>query len=201
MRRRRTEYNTQNKTSNKIKAIFPWLIIIAIVFYSVGGEYDYSFDDSGIDISHKEPYSWDEENVSMQIHRKINDERSLRGYNELEYSSALEEVADYHSKEMAENNFFSHDSPSGETMNDRYDAFGLSCRLSAENIHQTYWKESVQGYGLINTREDVAENVVNGWMNSPGHRENILLEGVESQGIGIFKTEDGEVFVTQNFCG
>jgi uncharacterized protein YkwD len=46
----------------------------------------------------------------------------------------------------------------------------------------------------------LAEVVVDGWMDSPGHRENILEDGYGLQGIGVAISSDEEVFVTQNFC-
>ena len=60
-------------------------------------------------------------------------------------------------------------------------------------------------YSLFNSRtrnyitlEDLAFRIVDGWMNSPGHRENILTETYDRKGIGIGAEES--VWVTQNFC-
>jgi uncharacterized protein YkwD len=50
------------------------------------------------------------------------------------------------------------------------------------------------------TMEEIASQVVNGWMNSPGHRENILNARYDREGIGIAVSSDGKVYVTQNFC-
>ena len=45
-----------------------------------------------------------------------------------------------------------------------------------------------------------AGSVVKGWMDSPGHRENILTNGYESEGIGVAFGSYNTVLVTQNFC-
>jgi uncharacterized protein YkwD len=46
---------------------------------------------------------------------------------------------------------------------------------------------------------ELAERVVDGWMDSPGHRENILTNQFKGEGIGVYSRPDGTVFVTQNF--
>jgi uncharacterized protein YkwD len=54
-----------------------------------------------------------------------------------------------------------------------------------------------------NSQEKIAVTTVQGWMKSPGHRENILPPYFKSEGIGIFintADTDGRVYVTQNFC-
>jgi len=50
------------------------------------------------------------------------------------------------------------------------------------------------------TLEDIAQVTVNGWMESPGHRENILAPQISYQGIGIAFGPDDKVYATQNFC-
>lgn len=74
----------------------------------------------------------------------------------------------------------------------------------AENIFQNWTYESityVNGIPLYdwNTDEQLAQQVVNGWMTSPGHRQNIL-SGFHSEGIGVVITSDDKVYITQNFC-
>ena len=48
--------------------------------------------------------------------------------------------------------------------------------------------------------EELANLVVDGWMDSPGHRENILNSSYDVEGIGVAINDDEEVYVTQNFC-
>ena len=50
------------------------------------------------------------------------------------------------------------------------------------------------------TLEGLAQKAVNGWMNSKGHRENILKASYDRTGIGVAVAEDGKVYFTQNFC-
>jgi len=54
-----------------------------------------------------------------------------------------------------------------------------------------------------NSQDKIAETTVQGWMKSPGHRENILTPYFKSEGIGVFintSDTDGRVYITQNFC-
>jgi len=74
----------------------------------------------------------------------------------------------------------------------------------AENIFQNWTYDSITYVNLIpihdwNTDEDIAQQTVDGWMNSPGHRENILSE-FHSEGIGVAVAADDKVYITQNFC-
>lgn len=154
----------------------------------------------------------DADDVERLIHENVNEERSQRDLQPLSYDPELEEIAKYHSEDMAENGYFSHDSPSGEEMSDRYDKFGYDCRASAggnryytgaENIAYTYYEERISGGIYHDSPVDVAEGVVKQWMESPGHRRNILLEEWNNEGIGVYIKEVPEgtrVYVTQNFC-
>lgn len=153
----------------------------------------------------------DEEKVEELVHQKINEERTQRGLSKLDYSEKLEDIADKHSKDMSQNNYFAHTSPSGQTMSDRYEEANYICSIDtravvqqgAENIAQTWYQEPIStksGTALHENEEDVAEGLVTQWMNSPGHKKNILKTYWNNEGIGIYVTEDDEVFATQNFC-
>jgi len=131
--------------------------------------------------------------LKMEIHTEVNEVREANDLNRLEYSENLESVADRHSEDMATSGYFSHTSPDGVSMSDRYDSANIDC-LGAENI----WR----GTSTFGSESDIAELVVNSWMNSPGHRENIL-DRHRAEGIGIAIGEyegDENLFVTQNFC-
>jgi uncharacterized protein YkwD len=51
-----------------------------------------------------------------------------------------------------------------------------------------------------NSEGKIAETTVQGWMNSRGHRKNILFSHWRSEGIGVAIAPDGKVYITQNFC-
>ncbi|MEQ1568802.1 MAG: CAP domain-containing protein [Myxococcota bacterium] len=106
----------------------------------------------------------------------------------LEFDPTLRGVARAHSEDMADRKFFDHVNPDGDDPFDRMEAAGFAGALP--------WGENI-AMGATS-----AQQVVNGWMNSPGHCVNILLPEYAVIGIGLF--EDPEVpggsWWTQNFA-
>lgn len=129
--------------------------------------------------------------IRMVIHRHVNEERTSRGLPALSYSNQLENVAQSHSEDMADRGYFSHESPSGVGIRERYRRHGAPCSTGGENIFKTQSGTSAE--------QVLAEETVDAWMDSPGHRQNILRGGYNAQAIGIAEGEEW-VYVTQNFC-
>jgi len=82
---------------------------------------------------------------------------------------------------------------------------GNTIHMGAENIFMNIRFNSVStvngdAYYDWNSEEQIAETTVRGWMDSPGHRKNILTPHWRSEGIGVFLSPDDKVYVTQNFC-
>lgn len=154
--------------------------------------------------------------VEAEIHSEVNRVRQERGLSTLATDSRLREIARYHSEDMALKGYFAHDSPDGETMGDRYEKFNYDCRVptgdnryasGAENIAYTYAFARVSKPGGAESHDgdeqEIGAGIVEQWMNSPGHRENILRPYWRNEGIGVAVTEvDGRVrvYATQNFC-
>ena len=148
-------------------------------------------------------------------HELINAQRVMHGFEPLEHDEAIRLIARNHSEDMASRDYFSHVSPDGLDSIDRGDNAGYDCfkdRGSSftfglrENIHQgwlfdSYQKENGRGVNVDwLTVAEIAQIAVDGWMNSPGHRQNILDSSYDRAGMGVAITEDGKVFFTQNFC-
>ncbi|MDC3413734.1 CAP domain-containing protein [Aquibacillus sp. 3ASR75-11] len=110
-----------------------------------------------------------------------NQEREQKGLQPLKSDKELTNVAQTKAEDMATNNYFSHTSPTyGSPFNMMQD-FGIQYTTAAENLAQG---------------QKTPKEVVNGWMNSPGHRKNILNKDVTHIGIGFAK--DGNYW-TQMF--
>jgi len=151
--------------------------------------------------------------LEKKIHGLINAERKKKGLSALQWNVSLNRIARRYSQEMSERNFFSHTDPEGKGFKDRYEEEGFACRLrvgnitclGAENIaqdnlyHSVLYLSGVPSYNW-NTEDQIAASVVKSWMNSKGHRENILTPYLRHQGIGIAVSDDGKVYVTENFC-
>ncbi len=154
--------------------------------------------------------------IEHLVHEEINDRRRAHDLRPIQFDAELRQIARSHSKDMGQNEYFAHTSPDGETMADRYDEFGYDCRVEmsgnryatgAENIAYTYAYEKVvreSGDTVYYANEqEVATGLVGQWMNSTGHRKNILKPYWENEGIGIYTLKiDGKtrVYATQNFC-
>ena len=149
--------------------------------------------------------------LEQRVHQLINQQR----VSSLGLDATLASIARSHSADMARNNYFSHTNLRGQSASDRGAAVGYDCRKDygsyytyglAENIYQAwlygqYWtRNGVVVRKDYHTLEELASLVVDGWMDSLGHRENILNTSYDRQGIGIAISTDEKVYVTQNFC-
>jgi uncharacterized YkwD family protein len=105
----------------------------------------------------------------QEVVRLTNIERVNNGLPELKTDSKLSEVAWYKSRDMVNVGYFDHQSPTYGSPFDMMSQFGVSYTAAAENI----------AYGYA-----TPEAVVEGWMNSPGHRANILNETYTHIGVG-----------------
>ena len=148
------------------------------------------------------------------VHSLINQERVKRGLGALQWDEEIASIARNHSLDMGNENFFSHVNPSGQNPTDRGASAGYDCIKDygsyytsglAENIHQGWLYSSITHINGVafydwNSQGKIADRAVNGWMESQGHRENILKGTYDRTGIGITVTSEGKVFITQNFC-
>jgi len=152
-------------------------------------------------------------NLERRIHGLINNERKHRGLSLLLWDDTLSRIARRHSSDMASRQYFAHESPEGHNFSYRFAQEGYRCSipvggiryLGAENIFQTYLYNSVSRVdGNViynwNSEEKIAQSIVQGWMDSPGHRKNILIPYWINEGIGVAVSPDGKVYITQNFC-
>lgn len=158
------------------------------------------------------------ERIARQMHDRINAARDDRGLPALAWSDSLAHLAEVHSADMAQRRYFNHHSPDGHDVNDRGAALGMTCRYEigqtiyrgfSENIFRigTYrgWREESDGVTTTRTYDYRAESVfapeiVTGWMNSPGHRDNILQPTSRAEGVALVASSDGNLYVTQVFC-
>ncbi|MBQ8341104.1 MAG: LysM peptidoglycan-binding domain-containing protein [Clostridia bacterium] len=105
----------------------------------------------------------------QEVIRLVNAERAKYGLSPLTENWELSRVARYKSQDMKENRYFSHTSPVYGSPFQMIKSFGISYRSAGENI--------AKGYAT-------PQAVVNGWMNSAGHRANILNASFTQIGVG-----------------
>ncbi|MBC7273660.1 MAG: CAP domain-containing protein, partial [Streptomyces sp.] len=120
--------------------------------------------------------------TEAEVLRLVNDERAKAGCSPVAANSALAGLAGAFSADMAARGFFDHTDPDGLTPWDRAEKAGID-DLGGENIARG--------------QADAAA-VMDAWMNSPGHRANILNCDFTTLGVGV-EFGDGGPWWTQNF--
>ena len=142
--------------------------------------------------------------VETHVHDEVNDRRAAEGLAPLEWDETVASVSRAHSGDMVDRDYFAHQNPEGEQPWDRFDDVENYCGGYGENIAMTWVDRPIQsddGVGeRYTTAEELADGLVEQWMNSPPHREAILTESWDSGGVGVTITADGQVFATHNFC-
>jgi hypothetical protein len=119
-------------------------------------------------------------------------EREAASVGTTTHDADLAAVARAHSRDMRARDYVNHTNPDGQDPQDRAAAAGIECRVG-ENIYQT-----PRG-SLADSERALADHVVRSWLDSPGHRRTLLVEGYTRQGVGVAVGDDG-VYVTQLFC-
>lgn len=153
-----------------------------------------------------DPISLEESANEVAMLEIINEVRRRSGLAPVRPDRRLDEVARKHSEEMLSLGYFDHTSPIDEnkSLSDRFENDGVSFRRATENIAKYPYKQpaSVRVAGTseltAQTPGTLAEKMMEGYMNSPGHRANILDPQVGRVGIG---TVIGRRYAynTQNF--
>ncbi len=119
-----------------------------------------------------------------EVLRLVNVERAKNGLSALKADWQLSRVARYKSQDMINKGYFSHTSPTYGSPFKMMESFGIRFSSAGENI----------AYGQRTPAE-----VMKGWMNSPGHRANILSPSYTHIGVGLAKTSSGVNYWTQMF--
>ncbi|MCY6353656.1 CAP domain-containing protein [Clostridium sp. ZS2-4] len=124
--------------------------------------------------------------LENEVLRLVNVERGKQGLKPLKANWQLSRVARYKSQDMIDKNYFSHTSPVYGSPFNMIKNFGINYRRAGENI----------AYGQRTPAE-----VMKAWMNSPGHRQNILNPNYSQIGVGAAKAKNGQLYWTQMFIG
>ncbi|MEC1522401.1 SafA/ExsA family spore coat assembly protein [Neobacillus niacini] len=122
--------------------------------------------------------------IESQVVQLTNQERAKNGLRALTPDWELSRVARYKSIDMRDKNYFSHDSPTYGSPFTMMKNFGISYRSAGENIA---------------AGQTTAQEVVRAWMNSPGHRANILSGNYTHIGVGYAKGGSQRHYWTQMF--
>lgn len=168
------------------------------------------------------PRRFDEDDISNEVKRYINEERTSRGLDPLQTTGntvdTLEDMATSHSVAMADAGKVNHDID-GNSSKSRYEAYGVyeSCQFASEGGGYTIdssgnrletvgktvaGKQYPEGGNLaFNDNETaVASSIVDDWFRSPILQERLTYENANHVGVGVEVTRGGDVYVTANVC-
>ncbi|GAA0328919.1 SafA/ExsA family spore coat assembly protein [Bacillus carboniphilus] len=122
--------------------------------------------------------------IENEVIRLTNQERAKNGLPALQANWELSRIARYKSKDMRDRGYFAHNSPTYGSPFDMIRNFGVNYRTAGENIA---------------AGQRSASEVVKQWMESPGHRQNILNASFKEIGVGYAEGGTYGVYWTQMF--
>ncbi len=120
----------------------------------------------------------------LQALQLLNRDRAKNGLASLTADAKLTQVARNHAADMAKQNYLNHTNLQGQSPFDRMSANAIAYRSAGENIAYNH----------------SLENMEEAWMNSPGHRANILNKGYTHAGVGLYTKADGTIYGVQLFA-
>ena len=122
----------------------------------------------------------------VEVLNLVNKERKANGLKPLTLNKELSNVANIKSRDMIEKGYFDHTSPTYGSPFDMMKKLHISYNTAGENIAMG---------------QKTPSEVMNSWMNSSGHRANILNSTYTELGVGIQKDSNGTIYWTQMFIG
>lgn len=115
-----------------------------------------------------------------QVAQLVNKERAKRGLKPLLHRADLKNIAEKKAQDMINSNYFSHNSPNYGSPFQMLKTFSIHYRAAAENIAKG---------------QTTPQQVMNSWMNSTGHRNNILNGSFDSIGVGFYHGAWVQIFI------
>lgn len=122
--------------------------------------------------------------LEQQVIDLVNKQRAAHGLSQLTANWEVSRVARYKSQDMINKHYFAHQSPTYGSPFTMMQSFGIRFSAGGENI----------AYG-----QKTPQEVMNSWMNSSGHRANILSSVYNQIGVGVAKASNGTYYWTQMF--
>lgn len=127
--------------------------------------------------------------IEQAIFTRVNKERSENGLAPLSYNNTMENYARLKSKDMGDRGYFDHANPEGEL---------ITAQMKRDGVNYNSWGENIAYIQRDSTNASLADQFMTNWMNSPGHRANILSGNFASIGVGVYKVGN-TYYATQEF--
>ncbi len=184
-------------------APFGWIIVSVVVLLgtavAIGNSGILSNDLFSEPNTTKEERKMSAEEIAFDIHYEVNEVRKLHGLKPLSWSSTITEIAKKHSQDMNERNYLSHISPEGEDVADRYEQANFVCKKELSNGDILKGGENLAEISYPDDLTGMGSRIVQSWMDSPSHKQNLLFKEYGREGIGVVISGE-TLYITQNFC-
>ena len=128
--------------------------------------------------------------MELELFQSHNVERAKVGVGSLQLDPVLVQIARQRAQDMADNNYFAHASPSGETAFTIMNELGYFYLIAGENIARNNYPNA-----------ESASVAMDGFMNSQGHRDNILDDRFNKVGVGLVIDGAGMKYFAIIFAG
>lgn len=127
--------------------------------------------------------------IEQAIFIRVNEERTANGLAPLSYNNTMESYGRIKSKDMGDRSYFDHANPEGEL---------ITAQMKRDGVSYNAWGENIAYIQGDYNNSSLANQFMANWMNSQGHRENILSSNFTSIGVGVYKIGN-TYYATQEF--
>ena len=138
--------------------------------------------------------------LEQDIHKIANQARQTNGVQPINYDLKLSDIARTHSQDMAIHQFLSDNTyEGGHNLNYRYTFAGYNCKASSSEYSTS--NENIAVVTLQGNETQIAQHIINTWLDTVADRNNILDSGHQNEGIGVALTENKmAVYATEDLC-
>ena len=127
--------------------------------------------------------------IEQQIFQSVNAERAKAGLSALTYNNTMQKYARIKSKDMGDRGYFDHKNPEGQL---------ITAQMQKDGVTYNAWGENIAYISGMSGNSTIANKFMTNWMNSEGHRANILSTNFSSIGVGVYKIGN-KYYATQEF--
>ncbi|ASW42350.1 CAP domain-containing protein [Clostridium isatidis] len=127
--------------------------------------------------------------IEQAIFARVNQERAAAGLPALSYNNTMEHYARIKSQDMGDRGYFNHTNPEGQL---------ITAQMQADGVSYRAWGENIAYISGMSGNSQLATKFMDNWMNSSGHRANILSKNFTSIGVGVYKIGN-TYYATQEF--
>lgn len=127
--------------------------------------------------------------IEQAIFQQVNAEREKAGVPTLSYNNTMQKYARIKSQDMGDRNYFAHENPEGQL---------ITVQMQKDGVSYQAWGENIAYIQSSSSNSSLASQFMTNWMNSSGHRANILSTNFSSIGIGVYKVGN-TYYATQEF--